>query len=275
MARLFKTALIIFSIIQLILAAGFAFQVAAVTAIWPLPDTTPLSFLFIGSIFAAAGAAQLYCLYIRENGALVGIALDYITIFVPLIVFMLQIANGSSAILAFAVSLALGLAFGVALLFWSRQYAITDPRPQPRLVRYSFVVFIVALLLVGGSLVLKTPNVLPWRITTEGGVVYGWMFLGAAAYFTYSLLRPSWINSGGQLMGFLAYDVVLIVPFVTRLATVDEQYRLGLYVYTAVVAYSGLMAAYFLFIHPTTRMFGARAGTGAVMGAGGTASHRP
>lgn len=274
MARLFKTALIIFSIFHLIMAICFAFQVAEVIALWPLPDTTPLSFLFIGSIFAAAGASQLYCLYVRENGALVGVALDYVTIFAPLVVFMLQIANGSPAVLAFVVALVLGLAFGIALLFWSRQYAITDVRRQPRLVRYSFMVFIVALLLVGGSLVLKTPNVLPWRITTEGGVVYGWMFLGAAAYFTYSLLRPSWINSGGQLIGFLAYDIVLILPFVTRLSTVDEQYRLGLYVYTAVVAYSGVLASYYLFIHPTTRLFGARVTQGAVMGAAGTASRQ-
>jgi hypothetical protein len=255
MARLFKTALIIFSVVQIALAMGFAFQIPAVTAIWPLPDTTPLSFLFIGSIFAAAGAAQLYCLYVRENGALVGIALDYIAIFVPLIVFMLQIANGSPAILAFVVALGLGLVFGIALLLWSRQFAISDARPQPRLVRLSFVVFIAALLLVGGSLVLKTPNVLPWRVTIEGGVVYGWMFLGAAAYFTYSLLRPSWINTGGQLIGFLAYDIVLILPFITRLLAVDEQYRLGLYVYTGVVVYSGALAVYYLFLHPQTRIF--------------------
>jgi hypothetical protein len=168
---------------------------------------------------------------------------------------MIQIANGSPAIIAYTVSMALGLVFGIALLLWSRQFAITDPRPQPRLVRYSFMVFIAALLLVGGSLVLKTPNVLPWRITPEGGVVYGWMFLGAAAYFTYSLLRPSWINSGGQLMGFLAYDLVLVMPFITRLGTVDEQYRLGLYVYTGVVVYSGALAVYYLFLHLPTRMF--------------------
>jgi hypothetical protein len=86
-------------------------------------------------------------------------------------------------------------------------------------------------------------------------VVVGWMFLGAAFYFFYALLRPSWVNSAGQLAGFLAYDVVLIVPFLTRLPTTPPQNRLGLTVYTAVVLYSGLLAIYYLFINKPTRLW--------------------
>jgi hypothetical protein len=74
-------------------------------------------------------------------------------------------------------------------------------------------------------------------------------------YFFYSLLRPSWVNSAGQLVGFLAYDVVLIVPFLMRLPTVAPEQRLGLSIYTAVVIYSGLLAAYYLFIHKPTRLW--------------------
>ena len=42
------------------------------------------------------------------------------------------------------------------------------------------------------------------------------MFLGSATYFAYGIVRPRWTNAGGQLAGFLAYDLVLIVPFMTR-----------------------------------------------------------
>lgn len=101
---------------------------------------------------------------------------------------------------------------------------------------------------------LKTPNVLPWRVTLELSVVCGWMFLGAAAYFAYGVLRPGWFNAGGQLAGFLAYDIVLIVPFLQRLPTISDEFRVGMFIYTAVVIYSGVLAIYYLFINRQTRM---------------------
>jgi hypothetical protein len=48
-------------------------------------------------------------------------------------------------------------------------------------------------------------------------IIYGWMCLGAAAYLGYVVLRPKWQNACGQLAGFLAYDLVLFVPFVLML----------------------------------------------------------
>jgi hypothetical protein len=81
------------------------------------------------------------------------------------------------------------------------------------------------------------------------------MFLGAAMYFAYGLLRPSWLNSAGQLIGFLAYDVVLIVPFLTRLPTTPPEFQAGLIIYTVVVTCSGLLAFYYLFIHKPTRLW--------------------
>jgi hypothetical protein len=62
-------------------------------------------------------------------------------------------------------------------------------------------------------------------------------------------------NAAGQLAGFLAYDLVLIVPFLQRLPNVPADQRLGMYIYTTVVIYSGLLAIYYLFIHPETRVW--------------------
>jgi hypothetical protein len=115
---------------------------------------------------------------------------------------------------------------------------------------------LIALWIVGGRLALKIPNSIPWSITPELSVVIGWMFLGASAYFAYGLLKPSWTNAAGQLAGFLAYDVVLIVPFLTRLPTVTPEHRLGLTIYTGVLLLSGLVAIYYLFIHRPTRLSG-------------------
>ena len=122
-------------------------------------------------------------------------------------------------------------------------------------VEVNFIIFIVALLIVGGRLVLKVPNSIPWKITPELSVVMGWMFLGAAMYFVYGLLRPSWLNSTGQMIGFLAYDIVLIVPFLSRLPTTAPENQVGLIIYTLVVIYSGLLAFYYLFLHKPTRLW--------------------
>jgi len=65
---------------------------------------------------------------------------------------------------------------------------------------------------------------------------------------------PAWTNAGGQLAGFLAYDLVLIVPFLVRLPTIPPEWFVSLVVYTAVVTYSGLLAAWYLFVSPTTRI---------------------
>jgi hypothetical protein len=88
------------------------------------------------------------------------------------------------------------------------------------------------------------------------------MFLSAAAYFAYGLVERRWENAGGQLAGFLAYDVVLIVPFLTWITSGRPSYygtsgkglRLNLLIYTLVVVLSGALAVYYLFIQPTTRI---------------------
>lgn len=146
-----------------------------------------------------------------------------------------------------------GALFGLGLFLWSARIPLDQTIPMPRLVWWSFIIFIIALLIVATRLILNVPNAIPWKITPDLSLVIGWMFLGAAVYFAYGLLRPSWLNSAGQLIGFLAYDAVLIVPFLTRLPTTAPEFQIGLYIYTAVVTLSGLLAIYYLFLHKPTR----------------------
>ena len=258
MAKFVRYGLLLVCAVQFLLAAAFFFQLPFAVNLWPFPGTTPLTFIFVSSIFAAAAASTLWASASRNYGALAGIGLDYMAILAPMAVFTLQLGARStnSPFTGYGIACVFGVLFGLALLLWSVRLPIAKSPPMPILVRWSFIIFIVALLVVSTKLLLKTPNVIPWTITPDLSLAIGWMFVGAAAYFAYGLLRPSWASSAGQLAGFLAYDVVLIVPFLVRLPNSQPDQRLGLGIYTAVVIYSGLLAVYFLFIHRSTRVFG-------------------
>jgi len=56
-----------------------------------------------------------------------------------------------------------------------------------------------------------------------------------AFYFLYGLLVPRWHHALGQLLNFLAYDLVLIVPFLWLFKTAKPEYVFSLIVYVAVL----------------------------------------
>jgi hypothetical protein len=243
--------------LQLFFAVAFFLRWPLAVDLWPFPGTTPLTFIFIASIFAAAAASTLWVVVSKTYGTLAGIGIDYLAIFTPMSLFALQLGASSSnpQLTIYGIECLLGALFGLGLLLWSIRIPIDRTLPMPWLVRWSFVIFIIALLIVSARLLLKMPNAIPWTITPELSIAIGCIFLGAATYFIYALLRPSWFNAAGQLAGFLAYDLVLIVPFLTRLPTVAPEHRVGLIVYITVVIYSGLLAIYYLFIHKPTRLW--------------------
>lgn len=256
--------------IQAVIAVGFIAQVPLATALWPFPGVTPMSNTFIGSIYLAAAASTGWCLWVRSDRAMAGIAIDYLLILVPFLVFsMARVLDGAGIeIVIFTIACALGVVFGIWLLRWSLSHAWRDPRPTPRLVRGAFALFVVALVLVGGAMVVQVPGVIPWTITRDLSTLFGFMFLGAAGYFLFALLDPRWENAGGQLAGFLAYDIVLIWPLLAQLFSsgrggyYDEapgaSLRPNLAVYALVVVGSGLLAAWYLAIDPRTRLGRAR-----------------
>jgi hypothetical protein len=254
-----RSVLLFICAAQVFFAIAFFMRLPFAVSLWPFPGTTPLTFIFISSIFAAAAASTLWAVASENYGALAGIGLDYLGILLPVSVLSFQLGarTGNLQMTVYGVVCVLGALFGAALLLWSVRIPLDASRPMPTVVRWSFIFFIVALLIVSTRLVMKVPGAIPWAITPELSVVIGAMFFGAALYFAYGLLRPSWANAAGQLVGFLAYDAVLIGPFLSRLPTVPPQHRAGLIIYTAVVASSGLIAIYYLFVHRPTRLWGA------------------
>jgi hypothetical protein len=255
-----RVVLLVISAVQLLFAIAFYFQVPVVTSMWHFPGTTPLTFIFVASIFAAAAAATAWAAWSENYGALTGIALDYLMILVPVSIYAWQLgtSQGNSGLTTYAILCAGGVLFGGWLFWWSRRMPLDTSIPMPALVRWSFVGFIVALFIVSILLIRQVPNVIPWSITPELSVLIGWMFFGALVYFVYGLIRPSWANAAGQLFGFLAYDIVLLIPFLTRLPSVPPEFQVGLWIYTGVVTYSMVLAIYYLFVNPQTRVWQSR-----------------
>jgi len=242
-------------LVILALAFGFIFRVPLALRLWPWEDGR-YSYLFVGSILAAASAAALWIGWTGELGVLPAGSLNIFVIALTTGLYFFKLASrGRSDMLIFGIaSILMALMSGAAFL-WSRRLPLTDHRPTPKLVRVSFGIFIASLFFAAGALILRLP-VFPWELNPDSSVVFGCIFLGDAFYFIYGLFRPRWGNAFGQLLSFLAYDLVLIVPFVLLLNTVKPGHMINLVVYILVMIYSGGLAAYYLLIHPQTR-FGA------------------
>ena len=256
MKRSIRLIMFMTALVQLVIAVGFFMQLQWTEVLWPFNYTNDLSFIFMSSIAAAAAASTLWCLYTGEERGLAAMALDYIFIFGPLVIFSWQKYNRipNPDLLLLIGAGASGAIFGIALFFWSHRIPFRQTQPMPYPVRIAFGIFILALILVGGALVLKTDGILPWFLTDEISLLYGWFFIGAAVYFLYGLLYPVWGNAGGQLAGFLAYDLVLIIPFLLYLSDVRPSLMLNLIIYITVLVVSGAIAIYYLFINPNTRL---------------------
>ena len=255
MTRLIRAVLVLTALVLLIFMTGFIIQAPWATVLWPWPDT-PLSYLFVGSILAAVALPVGWIGLTGELAALRSGALDFTVSYAGISGFFVLFypqAGLSSPYTVFAVG---GLILNGIIYLLSRRIAFQDSRPMPSLVRGSFLVFALVLIGVGMALVTGQPHIFPWPLKPESSVLVGWIFLGAAVYFLHGVAVPLWHNACGQLLGFLAYDLVLLGPFISHLDRVHPDHRLSLMLYLSVLIYSTLLAVYFLFIHRTTRLIG-------------------
>jgi hypothetical protein len=255
MKKEFRYLLYLVCLIQLIFAAGFFWQLPFAVNWWLLTGTTPLTFTFIASIFAAAAASTFWTVASRNDGALAGIGLDYLFILGPISIYFFLLSNTyESGLMGLALVLGLGALFGLGSFWWAVRMPLGEMPALPHPIRWSFLTFVLGLILVSVRLIIKRPNVVPWIVTPEISVVIGWIFFGAAIYFAYTLFKPSWHNAAGQLMGFLAYDLVLLPPFMGKLPTIAPEHRTSMIIYIVVMLFSGSLATYYLFIHKPTRI---------------------
>jgi len=248
-----RTFTLLGGLFMLALAVGFVFRLPWALSAWPWEDGR-YSYLFVGSIFAAAAAAALWIGGTGELGILPAGSLNLFVIGLTTAIYFFSLYfQGRSNLLPFGIAALLETISTGALFLWSRGLPYDDQRPTPKLVRVSFGIFVASLLLAGVALIFHLP-IFPWELNPDSSVIFGCIFLGDAFYFIYALLHPRWGNGFGQLLSFLVYDLVLIVPFLQLIPNVKPGHMLNLVVYTAVLIYSAGLAIYYLFIDPHTRI---------------------
>jgi hypothetical protein len=251
-----RPALCASGIAALVLALGFFQSAHWAIDLWPWTDT-PLSFIFIASILAAIALPALWIGVSGELAAIQAGALELSITYGAIFVYLVTLAGdpGQPALGPYLVAFGAAAVSSLAVFLWTRRIPWHDRREMPPVVRGSFA-FLAAVLVAAGTALAFGADIFPWDLRSETSAIFGFIYLGAAVYFIYGFLRPRWSNAAGQLIGFLAYDVVLIGPFVDRFDEVSGRQLLSLIVYTAVLAYSGALAFYYLFVSEKTRLGG-------------------
>jgi hypothetical protein len=254
-----RRVLLALGILALVAAAGLSLHMWPFTAIWPLGDAASVD-LYLGAYSAAVGVSLLWIGVSGELGAAVAGAISQTITYAGLAITLLVLARGGTdPRLPAAALVCTGAAVvtaGAAL--WLRRFRMRDVRPLHRAVRLSFAAFALLLGVVGAAVLLRVPNVFPLTLHPAPAALVGCSFLGSAAYFLYSVAFPDWHNAYAPLWGFLAYDLLLIVPFVLRLGSTDSAHLPALVVNIAVLVYSGALAVYYLLIAKATRVPGPR-----------------
>jgi len=198
--------------------------------------------------------------------ALSGVGLNILVAGAGTGAYLLTLHLVAPAVAAFA-----GAILGVLLFIWARRQPVRDLRAMPPWVRGAFVAFTVTLIVAGGALTLQH-QVFPWRLHPSSMVLVGCIFLGAAAYFAHAAAQPGWAHAAPPLLGFLTYDLILFAPYLRMLSadSVDADGYYGrsaadsinmtsLSIYLSVLAASAVLALYFMFVHPSTRLVWRRA----------------
>lgn len=252
-----RTVLVVGGLLTLVLAFVFFNKMPMAANFWSWDNEGRLSFIFMASMQAAIAVAMIW---IGLSGEMAALATGGLNLAVMMLGLAISLFFWVGAGIEYQTELGtfclLFALFNLLIFAWAHRIPIQDVRPMPPFVQYSFIVFIAALLGVGVALFMDWPNIFSWDIPRTTAVLFGWMFFGDAFYFGYALYRRHWGIASVPLLSFLAYDLVLIQPFINRLFTEDLSLarQFSLTAYICVLIYSGLLAVYYLFIHTETRL---------------------
>lgn len=222
--------------LQGLLALGFILQLPWVTGVWPWPEGR-LSWIFLGSVLAAFAAGGAWTgLRQQWRGALAAL------ISVAAVMGLLALALWSEGV-AWPLPLAcLCTGIGAVAL-------VLDAARQPgrgyRLAlwpRISCAVFAFALVAAAAALLLGAPHVFPWPLEPATARAFAAIFFGLSLAYA---LSAWWADRDAALvamLGFLAYDLVLLPPFLGHFANVAAAHLPSLLIYVAVLIYSAVVA---------------------------------
>ncbi|MSQ16167.1 MAG: hypothetical protein EXR54_01160 [Dehalococcoidia bacterium] len=193
MTKVVRYELILISALHFLLVVAFILHWPVADILWPFPGATPLTFSFVASILAFAAALTLWSAASKNYGALTGMGLFYVTVFASVSIFAFQLIGSGSIpnLTPFRIACVLGTLLGIGLILWGIRFPLDRKVAMPSVVRWSFLGFALVLTIASALLILKVPNVIPWKITPEISVIIGLVYFGSAAHFAYGLLRPS------------------------------------------------------------------------------------
>lgn len=248
------------ALLLLSVTAGFYFQWSWATDLWPWPDSR-LSYIFVASILAAIALPTLWIAISGELGAIQAGALNLAVVYGGACIYLITLLGdpGQPDLAPYVAVFGGALLTTIAAFVLARRIGFREHGAVPAALRVSFGLLAGILAAVGTALVLQA-DVFPWDVPEESSVIFGLIFLGAAVYFVHGVARPIRANAIGQLVGFLAYDAVLVVPFAERFDEVGGLQLLSLTIYSAVIVFSAALGVYYLVIHPETRLVRSGAG---------------
>jgi hypothetical protein len=261
-----------FGALWLVMTVALYQRAAWATALWPWADSR-MSFIFLASIAAAIAVPTIWVGLTGELAALAAQTLDSAVVNGLAAAYLLGrvLWHDDEVLVAAVVCVAMSVA-SLLIFLWSRRLPIRDPRPTPRFVRGWFAFFVAALVLVGAALFFQVERVFPWDLEPRSSTIFGAVFLGSALFFAYAALRPRWTFAACALWAFLAYDLVLAIPYLQMIGKeADGGNSTGMYgyvsstggngvneqsltVYLAVIAASIALTLYCFLVHPATRI---------------------
>lgn len=208
---------------------GYYFQLPWATDTWPWKEGR-LSNIFVSSVFAAVAAAMFWVGLSRRFGGAAGGFLHVSTMLggIASVLYPLGQQRGDGRLIGYAVGTAAAALVGLLGFAWARRRSLADTRPLPTGLRIWCLVYVLILLPAGTALILGVPGIMPWPLKPETSMVYGWVFVAAAWSLIYPLLQPRVEHVRVGLFGFLAYDLVLLLPFTQHFATVRPELRASL-----------------------------------------------
>jgi hypothetical protein len=230
--------------------AGLPFAQAS----WPW-SKSPFDFLLVSSFLVAAGAVAIWLAVTGEWRAAVGSTLNVGSMNVAAAIFLTYRYQEThdARFATRAIAFTIFAATNVAAFLWSRRWPLVDRRPVDRVLKVAFALFTALLTLAFVQLFRRSPTIFPWELDADTEVMVGTLFFGSAVYFGYGLLATRWHEMRGQLIAFLAYDLVLIVPYLAMFGGVYRNHLPSLIVYVTVIIGSGIFSVYYLFINPRTK----------------------
>ena len=244
-----------------IVGFAIAMDIGGGRALWPWPDSR-MSYIFIGSMLLAQAGALFWQARSLELNAAMGGAIGYGLMNAGFVFLMgsLDLQTRDLRSLGWAIT-AMVLTLGaIAVLLLRNHFPVTRSSATPPIVRWSFLVIAVALVIATVMLLARSPIVFPWPLKPESSIAFGLMFLGSAVYFIDGFARPYWGNAIGQLLAFLIYDLVLIYPWLSHFPKAKDGFLISLVIYVAVLLWSGYLAIRYLLVERGTRIIGERVG---------------